>query len=72
MNFQASKGNIDPSSITLLLKPFAVFLAENTDPQVGQHISQNIFITLLQQSDAGIEYQEKYEAWKKVNKNYPE
>ncbi|XP_026480606.1 ribosomal RNA processing protein 1 homolog [Ctenocephalides felis] len=62
---KASKGEIQPKSVTALLKPFAVFLAENVDARVGEHISQNIFLMLLQQSDAGIEYQEKFEAWKR-------
>lgn len=63
---KVSGGNIPKSSVSALLKPFALFVAKPRNLRVAWHTVKHIFNNLLFQSEMGREYQEKFEAWKQV------
>lgn len=62
-----SGGDIPVSSVTILLKPFAVFIAKPRNLRVAWHTVKHIFNNLLFQSELGREFQDKFEAWKEVS-----
>lgn len=62
-----SDGQIQPEQVTYLVKPFALYVASQSDFKLIQFAVKNVFNYLLFQSDAGREYKEKYDAWKSVN-----
>lgn len=49
-----------------MLKPFIKKLSSTDDGRQIGHIRKYIFTYLMRQSDLGMEYQAKYEAWKQV------
>lgn len=65
--FQVSGGNIPASSVTFLLKPFAIFIAKPRNLRVAWHTVKHIFNNLLFQSELGRAFQDKFEAWKEVS-----
>lgn len=65
-DFQVSGGNIPVSSVTVLLKPFAIFIAKPRNLRVAWHTVKHIFNNLLFQSELGRDFQDKFEAWKEV------
>lgn len=65
---QITKGNIPSDHVVDFIRPFIKKLVVTSDGREIAHIKKFIFIHLIQQSDMGLEYQAKYEAWKKVNK----
>lgn len=72
MNFlflQVSKGEISTSTTTELVRPFAAYLAQLSDERLIRHIMKSVFRYLMTQSDVGVEYAEKFEAWKQVFTN---
>ncbi|XP_034936572.1 ribosomal RNA processing protein 1 homolog [Chelonus insularis] len=61
-----SEGKIANEIVTEFLRPFAVYLATMTDDRQIRHVMKHIFRYLIFQSDAGLEYAEKFEAWRKA------
>lgn len=61
-----SKGKLSMDAVSILLQPFAQQLARVQDLRQVKHISEHIFKYLMFQSDAGIEYQERFQKWKQV------
>lgn len=53
--------------MTEFVLPFVKHLAVLKDGRQISHVKQFIFHYLLKQSDAGIAFQEKFEAWKNVS-----
>ncbi|XP_047112925.1 ribosomal RNA processing protein 1 homolog [Schistocerca piceifrons] len=49
-----------------VLLPFAALIACSKDGRIRQHVSERVFHHLIQQSPLGIEFQEKFEAWKQA------
>lgn len=66
---KVSEGNIKPGLVTFFIKPFAQILAISEDKRRTNHLVKNIFQYLMKQSDLGIEYEEKFQAWK--NEGFP-
>uniref|UniRef100_A0A1B6CAA2 Ribosomal RNA processing protein 1 homolog n=1 Tax=Clastoptera arizonana TaxID=38151 RepID=A0A1B6CAA2_9HEMI len=58
--------SISTETVLTLITPFAKFMASSSDGRVVSHISRHIFLHLIYQSEAGIEYQEKFNAWKQL------
>ncbi|CAH0549755.1 unnamed protein product [Brassicogethes aeneus] len=56
---------VSPQRVVDFLKPFIIRLAASNDGREIAHIRKFIFTYLIRQSDLGLEYQEKYNAWKK-------
>lgn len=64
--FQISEGKIPKTIVSEFIRPFAVHLAANNDPRLIKHIVKNIFRYLIFQSDVGMEYTDKFNAWREV------
>ncbi|XP_015117598.1 ribosomal RNA processing protein 1 homolog [Diachasma alloeum] len=62
-------GEIPEDLVTDLLRPFAVYLAAMEDERQIRNVVQHIFRYLIFQSDVGIDYMEKFDAWRKAG--YP-
>ncbi|XP_045465597.1 ribosomal RNA processing protein 1 homolog [Harmonia axyridis] len=60
-----SEGNLNPHLLNEFLVPFMKTLAVTDDYRKIKQIRKFIFIHLMSQSDVGLEYQERYNAWKK-------
>ncbi|KAJ3651734.1 hypothetical protein Zmor_017752 [Zophobas morio] len=63
---KVSEGELPPHHTTNLLTPFIKQLAFSDDARVIDHIRKHIFVYLIRQSDLGLEYDEKYKAWKNL------
>ncbi|KAK0082678.1 hypothetical protein PV325_010019 [Microctonus aethiopoides] len=61
-----SGGNISEELITEFLRPFAIYLASMTDGRQISHVSRHIFRYLIFQSDVGLDYMDKFKAWKQA------
>lgn len=61
-----TEGHIHSDNVIELLRPFIRQLATSEDGRQAGHIRKFIFTYLIRQSDLGLDYQAKYEAWKKV------
>ncbi|XP_033225406.1 ribosomal RNA processing protein 1 homolog [Belonocnema kinseyi] len=59
-------GEISEEIVTELIRPFAVYLSGMDDPRQMRHVIKNIFRYLIFQSDVGMDYLEKFEAWKQA------
>ncbi|XP_011310829.1 ribosomal RNA processing protein 1 homolog [Fopius arisanus] len=66
---KVSGGEIPEERVTELLRPFAIYLATIDDERQIRNVMQHIFRYLIFQSDVGIEYMEKFDAWRKAG--YP-
>lgn len=65
--FQISEGNISKDMVTELVRPFVIHLASTDDQRQIKHIIKNIFRYLVLQSDVGMDYTEKFNAWRNVS-----
>lgn len=65
---KVSEGQITTDRVSLLLRPFMLFVAKQTDYKQIQFVVRSVFNHLLFQSEAGREYKDKYDAWKSVSK----
>lgn len=63
---KASLGNIPEEMVTELIKPFVAYMAATGDETLIKHIMKHIFRYLIFQSDIGLDYKEKFEAWKQA------
>ncbi|KAG8041967.1 hypothetical protein G9C98_007271 [Cotesia typhae] len=66
---KVSEGNIPKDIVTDLLRPFAKYLGSLRDEREIRHVTKHIFRYLIFQSDVGMEYMEKFDAWRKAG--YP-
>ncbi|XP_014485003.1 PREDICTED: ribosomal RNA processing protein 1 homolog isoform X2 [Dinoponera quadriceps] len=57
-------GDLPEEAVVELIRPFVVYLATTKDERQMKHIMKHIFRYLIFQSDVGIEYREKFEAWR--------
>ncbi|XP_056641334.1 ribosomal RNA processing protein 1 homolog [Diorhabda sublineata] len=62
---KVTQGKLHNHSVVVFLKPFIQRLATSQDGREIKHIRKYIFSYLMRQSDVGLDYQEKYEAWKR-------
>lgn len=63
---KVSNGEIEAVAVTHFLKPFMHYVASQRDYKLIHCVTKHVFNYLLFQSEAGREYQEKYDAWKSV------
>ncbi|RZC42974.1 Nop52, Sulfatase, Phosphodiest and/or Metalloenzyme domain containing protein [Asbolus verrucosus] len=63
---KVSTGALPPYLMTDFLRPFIKELAFSDDPRIIDHIRRHVFVYLIRQSDLGLEYQEKYQAWRNL------
>lgn len=64
--FQVSKSKIEKHLVAEFLKPFIKQLTKLSDDRQINHMRKFMFHHLLNQSDEGMEYEAKFEAWKEV------
>lgn len=64
---KVSNGDIEPESVTNLLRPFMLYVASQKDYKLIHCVNKHVFNYLLFQSETGREYSEKYDAWKSVS-----
>uniref|UniRef100_A0A182MGR9 Uncharacterized protein n=1 Tax=Anopheles culicifacies TaxID=139723 RepID=A0A182MGR9_9DIPT len=64
---KVTDGNISKEAVKQLLEVFVHALLRAEDGTVSASIKKNIFHALMQQSDLGQEYEEKFEIWKSRN-----
>ncbi|XP_058806264.1 ribosomal RNA processing protein 1 homolog [Phymastichus coffea] len=64
-----SEGNISPDMVTELIRPFVIHLVSMDDQRQMKHVIKNIFRYLILQSDVGMDYTEKFNAWR--NAGFP-
>ncbi|XP_047346120.1 ribosomal RNA processing protein 1 homolog [Vespa velutina] len=63
---KVSCGNLPEDVVTMLIKPFIAYLATIEEERLIKHIMRHIFRYLIFQSNIGIDYKEKFEAWKQA------
>ncbi|XP_066592488.1 ribosomal RNA processing protein 1 homolog [Prorops nasuta] len=61
-----SEGNVSDGVTLQFLKPFIVYLIQLDDERQIRHTMQHVFRYLIHQSDIGLDYKEKFEAWKEA------
>ncbi|KYN01918.1 Ribosomal RNA processing protein 1 like protein [Cyphomyrmex costatus] len=66
---KAGNENLSEDVVQELIKPFAEYLITTNDERQMKHIMQHIFRYLIFQSDIGLDYMEKFNAWK--NAGFP-
>ncbi|KAG6798658.1 ribosomal RNA processing protein 1 [Apis mellifera caucasica] len=59
-----SNGNVPEDVVTELIKPFISYFISMDDERQIRHIMRHIFRYLIFQSDIGIDYMEKFKAWR--------
>ena len=64
---KVSGGNLNPNLLTEMLRPFVKQLSLLEDKRQINTIKRYIFRYLLKQSDAAIEHEQKFKAWKHVS-----
>lgn len=64
---KVSEGNIQDHTVSSFIKPFVQHIALTKDNRQLDHTRKHVFHHLLKQSEAGIEYEEKYNAWRNVS-----
>ncbi|KAK9884181.1 hypothetical protein WA026_005135 [Henosepilachna vigintioctopunctata] len=62
---KVTEGNLKPDLLNSFLTPFVKCLATSDDTRIIKHLQKFVFIHLMSQTNVGLEYQEKYNAWKK-------
>lgn len=65
---QITNGNIHSARLVDFLQPFIKKLVVSNDGREIAHIKKFIFTHLIKQSDLGLEYQAKYDAWRQVSR----
>ncbi|KYQ47017.1 Ribosomal RNA processing protein 1 like protein [Trachymyrmex zeteki] len=61
---KVGNGNLSEDVVHEFVKPFAEYLITTNDERQMKHIMQHIFRYLIFQSDIGLDYVEKFNAWK--------
>lgn len=63
---KVSCGDLPEDIITILIKPFIEYLVRMHDKGQMKHTMKHIFRYLIWQSDVGLDYMERFAAWKKA------
>ncbi|EFN72366.1 Ribosomal RNA processing protein 1-like protein [Camponotus floridanus] len=63
---KVSNGNISESVVHEFIKPFIIYLMTTDDERQMKHIMQHIFRYLINQSDIGLDYMDKFKAWQRA------
>ncbi|KAG5323394.1 RRP1L protein, partial [Pseudoatta argentina] len=61
---KVGNGNLQEDVVHELIKPFAEYLITTNDERQMKHIMQHIFRYLIFQSDIGLDYKAKFNAWR--------
>uniref|UniRef100_A0A182Y429 Nucleolar protein n=1 Tax=Anopheles stephensi TaxID=30069 RepID=A0A182Y429_ANOST len=64
---KVTDGNISKETVKQLMELFVKAVLQTDDGTISASIKKNIFHALMQQSDLGQEYEEKFEMWKSTN-----
>lgn len=64
---KVSEGDIDDDTTSALVKPYVLYLATLQDKRLLDNVTKNIFHYLMQQSELGRAFEEKYNVWKTVS-----
>jgi ribosomal RNA-processing protein 1 len=62
-----SDGEISEDKVHLLLEPFMIYITKLNDPPLMDHLMKSIFHQLLEQSELGQDYEEKFDIWKQAD-----
>lgn len=52
-----------------VIKPWAKLIGMHHDKRIRQHVVDRVFHHLIRQSNLGIQFQDKFDAWKEVSVN---
>ncbi|KAG7204897.1 hypothetical protein KM043_005293 [Ampulex compressa] len=63
---KVSDGNVPEDVVTIFIKPFARYMVIIDDERQLRHIMRHIFRYLIIQSDVGMDYMEKFKAWRQA------
>ncbi|XP_032691284.1 ribosomal RNA processing protein 1 homolog isoform X2 [Odontomachus brunneus] len=63
---KVSDGEVPKEAVSEFIRPFVIYLVTTKDERQMNHIMKHIFRYLIFQSDIGIEYIEKFEAWRQA------
>lgn len=66
MSLQIGGEDLSADAVLTLISPFGKYMASTKDGRIISHITRHVFLHLIHQSDAGIEYEAKFNAWKQV------
>ena len=66
---KVGKEQIPAEVVTVFIQPFITLLAVHKNGVIRNKVTRDIFHYLMQQSDAALEFSEKWSAWKSVS-NY--
>ncbi|CAK9810629.1 Ribosomal RNA processing protein 1 homolog [Anthophora quadrimaculata] len=61
---KVSNGNVPEEAVTEFVKPFIAYFIHMDDETQIKHVKKHIFRYLIFQSDVGMEYKEKFRAWR--------
>ncbi|KAL6257262.1 hypothetical protein P5V15_012189 [Pogonomyrmex californicus] len=61
---KVSDGNLLEDVVHEFVKPFAIYLITTSDERQMKHIMRYVFRYLIFQSDIGLDYMEKFKAWR--------
>ncbi|XP_046419576.1 ribosomal RNA processing protein 1 homolog [Neodiprion fabricii] len=61
---KVSGGDVPEDVVVEFVRPFAVHLATMNDEREIRHVMKHVFRYLIFQSDPGLDYMEKFEAWR--------
>ncbi|CAG9861641.1 unnamed protein product [Phyllotreta striolata] len=61
---KVSQGKVQPNQVLDLTRPFMKYLSSCNDGRQIGHLRKFIFTYLIRQSKLGLDYQERYEAWR--------
>ncbi|GAB1865225.1 Ribosomal RNA processing protein 1-like protein [Camponotus japonicus] len=64
---KVSNGNISECVVHEFIKPFIIYLMTTDDERQMKHIMQHVFRYLIFQSDVGLDYMEKFKAWRRAD-----
>ncbi|XP_050072174.1 ribosomal RNA processing protein 1 homolog [Anopheles maculipalpis] len=64
---KVTDGNISKETVKQIMEVFVQAILKTDDGTVSASIKKNIFHALMQQSDLGQEFEEKFEMWKSAN-----
>ena len=52
--------------VSYFIRPFVIYIATASDDRIMKHVVKNIFRYLIFQSNVGMDYTEKFNAWRQV------
>uniref|UniRef100_A0AAG5CY59 Uncharacterized protein n=1 Tax=Anopheles atroparvus TaxID=41427 RepID=A0AAG5CY59_ANOAO len=64
---KVSDGTVPKEVVTQIVEPYVRYMLKNDDPTVISGVVKTMFHSLMQQSELGQMYEEKFDLWKRAN-----